>query len=417
VHQKFILIGLVSFCIIVPSSVFAQLTNYSTNDPGAASQFIPPWIKNTAGWWATGNITENEFLRAIQYLIENNIIKITATKAQNLPDITTTYTLPASRQTEYAKIQGAFEEKHQGPLTLTIIHPDKSQEVLTTISRDGKFTATMALSSNSQIGAYQVYAEIKGEEILVSAFEVKDRNANKIPVWIKNNAEWWSQGKITDNDFIKGIEFLVENGIILVQVMPQEKPVEVSEFQQECGGDARCITGKVTGVVDGDTIKVNDQSIRFTLASAPELDQPFGIEARQFIDKICPIGSLVLVDEDDGQVDGSFGRVIAVIYCNDRNLNSELLDANLGYLSTEFCPKSEFSGTTWAQKHGCSVTESSQDTPITTENCDQSYPDVCIPSPPPDLNCADITYRNFKVIAPDPHNFDGDKNGIGCEKQ
>ncbi len=37
-----------------------------------------------------------------------------------------------------------------------------------------------------------------------------------IPGWIKNNAEWWSQGLITEDDFVKGIEFLVKNGIIKV---------------------------------------------------------------------------------------------------------------------------------------------------------------------------------------------------------
>jgi hypothetical protein len=51
--------------------------------------------------------------------------------------------------------------------------------------------------------------------------------------------------------------------------------------------------------------------------------------------------------------------------------------------------------------------------------CAQSYPDECIPPPPPDLNCADIPYRNFRVLwnvpDPDPHHFDGDKDGIGCE--
>ncbi len=49
-------------------------------------------------------------------------------------------------------------------------------------------------------------------------------------------------------------------------------------------------------------------------------------------------------------------------------------------------------------------------------NCDAAYPDVCIPSPPPDLNCKDIKYRNFKVLQPDPHGFDRDFDGIGCEK-
>jgi hypothetical protein len=48
--------------------------------------------------------------------------------------------------------------------------------------------------------------------------------------------------------------------------------------------------------------------------------------------------------------------------------------------------------------------------------CDPSYPTVCIPSPPPDLDCADIEYRRFRVVPPDPHRFDGEGDGIGCER-
>lgn len=48
-------------------------------------------------------------------------------------------------------------------------------------------------------------------------------------------------------------------------------------------------------------------------------------------------------------------------------------------------------------------------------SCDPSYPDVCIPPPPPDLDCKDIPYKRFRVLPPDPHRFDRDKNGIGCE--
>jgi len=55
--------------------------------------------------------------------------------------------------------------------------------------------------------------------------------------------------------------------------------------------------------------------------------------------------------------------------------------------------------------------------PTLTEenNCDPSYPDVCIPVYPPDLDCGEIQFANFKVLSPDPHRFDGDKDGIGCE--
>jgi hypothetical protein len=48
-------------------------------------------------------------------------------------------------------------------------------------------------------------------------------------------------------------------------------------------------------------------------------------------------------------------------------------------------------------------------------NCDPSYPDICIKSPPPDLNCPDISNKNFKIIGTDPHGFDRDNDGIGCE--
>ena len=37
---------------------------------------IPNWIKNVAGWWGSGIISENEFLTGIEYLVNNNIILI-----------------------------------------------------------------------------------------------------------------------------------------------------------------------------------------------------------------------------------------------------------------------------------------------------------------------------------------------------
>jgi hypothetical protein len=55
-------------------------------------------------------------------------------------------------------------------------------------------------------------------------------------------------------------------------------------------------------------------------------------------------------------------------------------------------------------------------TPTRNPNqCHPSYPTVCIKPPPPDLDCGDIPYRNFLVLPPDPHNFDGNNDGIGCE--
>jgi micrococcal nuclease len=124
-------------------------------------------------------------------------------------------------------------------------------------------------------------------------------------------------------------------------------------LSDDCSGIARCIVGTVTKIVDGDTIHVDGQSIRFALASAPELSGYGGVESRNFIQTICPVGSDVIADEDDGQTGESYGRMIGVVYCNGMNLNQELLDADLGYLADQFCDSSEFASDPWAQKHGC----------------------------------------------------------------
>jgi hypothetical protein len=48
--------------------------------------------------------------------------------------------------------------------------------------------------------------------------------------------------------------------------------------------------------------------------------------------------------------------------------------------------------------------------------CSAAYPTVCIPPPPPGLDCPDVLPRKrFKALAPDPHRFDADKDGVGCE--
>ena len=53
--------------------------------------------------------------------------------------------------------------------------------------------------------------------------------------------------------------------------------------------------------------------------------------------------------------------------------------------------------------------------PPPPSNCHSSYPTVRIPPPPPDLDCGDVRFDNFAVRAPDPHGFDGDNDGVGCE--
>ena len=62
--------------------------------------------------------------------------------------------------------------------------------------------------------------ETNTEELSYKSQELKSKiktsETTKIPNWIKNNAGWWANGQIDDSDFIAGIQYMIENGIILI---------------------------------------------------------------------------------------------------------------------------------------------------------------------------------------------------------
>jgi len=57
---------------------------------------------------------------------------------------------------------------------------------------------------------------IKEGIIVVDSTFQGTEESKEIPTWIKNNAGWWADGTIDDNSFIQGIQFLVKEGIIQV---------------------------------------------------------------------------------------------------------------------------------------------------------------------------------------------------------
>lgn len=131
----------------------------------------------------------------------------------------------------------------------------------------------------------------------------------------------------------------------------------------ECQGQADCFKGKVTGIVDGDTLDINNNiRVRLTLVNTPERGEAGYTEAREFVKSVCRIGTDVLVDEDDGQKEGSYDRLIGLVYCvsddNSSNkkgalLNDVLLQRGYAVIFEEFCDKSEFSNAGWVQEYGC----------------------------------------------------------------
>ena len=197
-----------------------------------------------------------------------------------------------------------------------------------------------------------------------------------------------------------------------------EKIVAKQDFDSHrCIGEAKCISQQITDIIDGDTIHTVNYKIRLALVDTPEKGEPGFSKASMHTVSLCPVGSFVTIDQDDLQLEDQYGRMLANVFCGGKSLNSELLYKGHAKISTEFCRNSEFSEYPWAQKFGCSaqLEEPLEIIDEMARDCDLSYPDFCISPNSADLDCTDISQKRFTVLQPDPHRFDSDKDGIGCE--
>jgi len=67
---------------------------------------------------------------------------------------------------------------------------------------------------------------IKNKIINLSSQNINENASDVIPAWIKNNAGWWSAGKISNGDFLSGIKYLIENSIIKVNAPTNSELVQ-----------------------------------------------------------------------------------------------------------------------------------------------------------------------------------------------
>jgi len=203
---------------------------------------IPAWIRLTASWWAQNLISDNDFVGAMQFLINADIIKI----PESMQSASIKEKTVSRSETEHGflEVEGQefFLSKPDSSLTVwfsgeyydyedivgtvfvEVVYPsEKIDDYELRLEYSGKFSGGIDISPYGNFeGKYEVKGLKRAKDIGTVEFIVKSGERDKevieqeIPSWIKNNADWWSQGLITDDDFVKGIQYLVEQGIIRV---------------------------------------------------------------------------------------------------------------------------------------------------------------------------------------------------------
>ena len=230
---------------------------------------------------------------------------------------------------------------------------------------------------------------------------------------------------------------------------------------------------QLSRVVDGDTIRVThggvDEPVRLILIDTPETSDPnrppecYGQEATAYLAWLLSLGGALSLERDVSDRD-QFNRLLRYAWLDFGDGEVYLVNEVMvrsGYAAeSTFPPDVRYEeeireAARFAREHGYGlwsgcITDDDGDTneltgpqttvntpdpqtepapvapepmpeqvttadPVSALGCDPSYPAVCIAPPPPDLDCGDVPYGGFTVYAPDPHRFDGDYDGVGCE--
>jgi micrococcal nuclease len=129
----------------------------------------------------------------------------------------------------------------------------------------------------------------------------------------------------------------------------------ISNYNQTTNSQTKINTAPATNyeasgycpyVVDGDTIDVDGVGrIRFVGVNTPERGQPGYQEAKDFVKTLC-LGKTVGIDIDNAKHYDKYGRVLAVVYAGNINVNAELLKKR--YAEVMYIPPSEFNPYSWA---------------------------------------------------------------------
>ncbi len=218
-------------------------------------------------------------------------------------------------------------------------------------------------------------------------------------------------------------------------------------------------------VNDGDTIEVwlNDRHERVRLVGIDthevgggyQQEECFGPEASRFLKALLNVGGEIWIEQDVEDRD-QYGRLLRWVWADFGTgevylLNEALVRAGFAerYRNTpnDLYLDELMAAEDFAQDYelglwsACSMPIGAVSSPSQTRDpqpgqtpalanpagipslsapddgsgCDASYPDVCIPPFPPDLSCANVPYDHIRVLPPDPHHFDGNGDGVGCE--
>lgn len=73
------------------------IIGFSLNASAQETTSIPSWIKNTAKFWVNGDVSDAEFIKALQWLVSQKILVVPMTTTNSVPLTSETTNQPAKK--------------------------------------------------------------------------------------------------------------------------------------------------------------------------------------------------------------------------------------------------------------------------------------------------------------------------------
>lgn len=184
-----------------------------------------------------------------------------------------------------------------------------------------------------KVGVYQ----------MVRAEEGPYKNQLVLDLGFSNYFKFGNMGEFKEGDLVFAESVLSEKGLAtrfnFKRVLPLEsrEQLHISTEKNPVYGDAsmlRTYPAYVLNVYDGDTFTAiidlgfgitREQRIRLRRLDAPELEDTDGVAAKAVLEKVLGAHSKVLIQVSKS--DDQYGRGLADVWVNDKDISQELLDS------------------------------------------------------------------------------------------
>lgn len=216
-------------------------------------------------------------------------------------------------QSTFVSISGKIQNSTGGKVWFTISKPGRiTENNIAYITAKGDYSLIYFLDKDAKVGKYSVKAVYHDSEFATADF----------------------------------------------QLVRKSKPGQLSastlaSYLKKCTGDAQCIVGRIKDIVSGDTLIVESSEVHLSLVNTVEKNLPGFENAKKFTAKLCSVGSIAIVDQDDKQPKDKYGRILGKVYCKNKILNEEILNNGFARLFPRYCLTSEFANEEWAKAGGC----------------------------------------------------------------